>query len=442
MRRIGMRVNWSHLGRGLRAMVAAGTLWAAWAGCQNTMDPQVGELWQRQVGTAEDDSLYGVAVGAGSVYAAGATKGHLLDSPSAGALSDGLVIKSDLNGLVTWQRQFGTAGNEEWRAIAVDGGGNAYVVGYTDGTFAGQTRVGGDSDAVIARIKPDGSLDWVRQFGTMGADYLLGVTVDSAGAVYAVGWTSGTLPGQTLRGGSDGILVKYSADGTQQLAQQLGSAKDDLLNSVTSDGTGALYIGGWATDVVEAGQTALGGRDGALYKWVPGTGVVWARQFSSGADDEVQAIGVAASGSPIYVTGRAAGGVGGQTALGRLDGFVASVDSGGAVRWTAQVGTMFDDDLRALLVDPTGGVYVAGYASLPLPNAMWAGGKDAAFFKLAVDGSQTWGFELGSSGDDQVLGLAAASGGGAFAVGTTTGTLKDQLALGKVDGFLGRYQLK
>ena len=48
MRRIGMRVNWSHLGRGLRAMVAAGTLWAAWAGCQNTMDPQVGELWQRQ----------------------------------------------------------------------------------------------------------------------------------------------------------------------------------------------------------------------------------------------------------------------------------------------------------------------------------------------------------------------------------------------------------
>ncbi len=426
--------------RGLKIGLVLAGLYGVALGCQPT-EPAVGDLWQRQLGTSEDDALYGLALGGNSLYAVGSTRGRLPDAPSGSGLADGYIVQASQSGQIGWQKQLGTAGNDEWRGVASDSSGNLYVVGFTDNTFAGQTRAGGDSDAVIARLKPDGSLDWLRQLGTPGADFLVAVAVDSSGAAYAVGSTTGSFPGQTLRGTSDAFLVKYRSDGTQESLTQLGSAKDDALTSIASDGQGGFFLGGWATDSVAPAQTALGGRDAAVYRYVPGSGVAWAVQLGSTSDDEVQA--VAAGSGSVFIGGRTAGPIGGQTFVGRLDGFVASLDAGaGSQRWLRQVGTLFEDEIFTLLPQAQGEVIAGGYVALALPGGQYVGGKDAAFFRFGSDGSQVYASQFGTFGDDAVRAVVAIPQGGAFAIGTTNGTITGQVALGKVDAFLGSYRLK
>lgn len=426
--------------RGLRVGLTIAGLYGVALGCQPA-EPATSDLWQRQLGTAEDDALYGAAFSGSNLVAVGSTRGRLPDAPAGSALSDGYIVQSSPGGQIGWQKQLGTAGTDEWRGVASDASGNVYVVGFTDNTFAGQTRAGGDSDAVIARLKPDGTLDWLRQFGTSGADFLVAVAVDSSGAAYAVGSTSGSFAGQTLRGTSDAFIVKYRSDGTQESLSEFGCAKDDALTAIATDGQGGFFLGGWATDSVAAGQSATGGRDAALYRYVPGSGVAWAVQLGSSSDDEVQA--VAAGSGAVFIGGRTAGSMGGQPFLGRLDGFVASLDAGGgSLRWLRQVGTLFEDEIFTLLPQAPGDVIAGGYVSLALPTSQYVGGKDAAFFRFASDGTSLYASQFGTFGDDFLRAAVANPQGGAFAVGTTNGTINGQVALGKVDAFLGSYRLK
>ncbi len=55
-----------------------------------------------------------------------------------------------------------------------------------------------------------------KQLGTSGDDRAFGVAVDSSGNVYAAGYTSGALDGNTNAGGTDLFVVKYNSDGVKQ----------------------------------------------------------------------------------------------------------------------------------------------------------------------------------------------------------------------------------
>jgi len=416
-----------------------GGLFHLQAGCDfGKKESPASQVWLRQLGTGQDDSLYAITGAGTAVYAAGSTSGQLPDFTGTTQAPDGYLVKLDASGQVAWQRQFGTAGSEEWRGVAADAAGNAYVVGYTSGVFAGQMRSGGDTDAVIARVRADGTLDWLRQLGTSGADYLLAVVVDSDGSAYAAGWTAGAFPAQTLNGASDGFAVKYRSDGTQEWLTQLGCAKEDSLASIARDQSGALYVTGWAADAVAAGQQPLGGRDAALYKLQPSGGVLWARQFGTVQDDEAAAVGVDAS--QVYVAGRTLGTLPGQAASGRLDALVASYDLAGSQRWLRQIGTAGDDEMRALAAAADGsGVYVGGYVGRSLLGAEWAGQLDAVYTKLTSDGAQAWVSQFGTTQDDRVLGMFSAEPRVLYVTGTVEEALPGQTRAGGRDAFMARY---
>lgn len=398
------------------------------------------ELWLNEIGTVEDDALYAVT-GVGNVfYAAGGTKGKLPGASASTTPPDGYLVKFDSLGQVAWQNQYGTLSADEWRGVAVDASGNAYVVGYTAGLYPGQVNAGGSTDAVIARIKPDGTLLWLRQLGTTGDDYLLGVVLDGSGNAYAAGWTSGTFPGKTLSGASDAFIVKYRPDGTQEWLTQFGSPKEDALTSIASDGSGALYAGGWATDAALPGQSPLGNRDGVIYKIQSSGTVVWARQFGSSEDDEASAVAVA--GGNIYAGGRTFGTIPGQTTNGRLDGVIASYDANGSQRFLKQIGTGGDDELLTLAAAPDGsGVFAGGYVGRSFENAEWHGLLDAIYAKVNPDGSVAWSTQFGSAADDKVLGLFSAESGILYAAGSVSAALASQSLIGKSDAFIARYSV-
>jgi hypothetical protein len=53
-------------------------------------------------------------------------------------------------------------------------------------------------------------IQWICHFGTEKYDFAYDVSVDVAGNIYVVDWTSGTLLGQEGKGGSDAFIEAVS----------------------------------------------------------------------------------------------------------------------------------------------------------------------------------------------------------------------------------------
>src|SRR5689334_23444349 len=92
----------------------------------------------------------------------------------------------------------GGSGQEYGASVATGPDGNIFVAGLTyspdfpvtEGVL--QTRLGGGSDAFVARYAPDGKLLWSTYLGGLGDDWATGVAVDPAGNVVVTGWTRST----------------------------------------------------------------------------------------------------------------------------------------------------------------------------------------------------------------------------------------------------------
>jgi hypothetical protein len=141
----------------------------------------------------------------GSVYVAGSANDAIPGQVSGGSgFSDGFVRKYDAAGNVLWTRQSGTAGIDSVNAIATDATG-VYLGGFYDtGGFNFEIRV--------QKYDANGTELWTRQVGTDGGDTLFALEADANG-VYVGGSTTGTLPGQTSSGGTDGFVRAYDAAG-------------------------------------------------------------------------------------------------------------------------------------------------------------------------------------------------------------------------------------
>jgi len=162
---------------------------------------------------------YGIAVdGGGNAYVTGETnatnsfptRNAYQSTCGNGCSSNAFVTKINPNAsgdssLLYSTYLGGSGGTDQGNAIAVDGGGNAYVTGSTtssdfpkqnsQGTQCGSGGCSG-GDAFVAEINPSssggGSLVYSTPFGGSGADQGNGIAVDGNGDAYVVGTTHST----------------------------------------------------------------------------------------------------------------------------------------------------------------------------------------------------------------------------------------------------------
>jgi hypothetical protein len=221
--------------------------------------------WTRQLGTAAYDTALAITSDTtGNVYAAGRTGGALDGQASAGD-ADFFIIKYDASGVKQWVRQLGTAGSDIAYAITTDAAGNVYAAGYTSGALDGQISAGG-ADFFIIKYDASGVKQWTRQLGTAAYDTAHAISSDAAGNVYAAGYTGGALDGQISAGGADLFIVKYDASGKKQWARQLGTAGYDTAQAISSDAAGNVYATGYTSGALE-GQTNAADSDLFIVKY-------------------------------------------------------------------------------------------------------------------------------------------------------------------------------
>ena len=199
--------------------------------------------WTHQFGSPAWDRANGVTVDRqGNIIVAGATQGAL-PGQTLGGDWDAYLKKLSPAGAELWTSQFGSPAPDEALALAVDGAGNIFVAGSTDGALPGQTRAG-LNDAFARKLSPAGAEIWTVQFGTPLSDEAFGIAVDRTGNAFMAGITEATLPGQTSAGAYDAFVRKLSPAGVELWTRQFGSPESEAANGVALDGSGNIFVVG------------------------------------------------------------------------------------------------------------------------------------------------------------------------------------------------------
>lgn len=388
--------------------------------------------WIRQFGSSGGDLGQGLAVFGGESYVSGFTGGTLPGQISQGGFGDGYVRKYDASGNVVWTRQFGTSTYDDAPSIAVDTTGSSlYVVGTTDGTFAGQTN-SGDFDIYLRKYDSNGNEVWTKQFGTSDYDEPTGVIADSSG-IYISGYTYGIFTGETNYGDADYFIRKYDNLGNHIWTRQYGSTLFDYATGI-SIYSNNIYISGY-TDGTFPGETSQGGGDLFVAKYDTNGARLWLKQFGTTAIFE-ESTGISSSTTGIYIGGYTGGAFTGQTNLGRGDAYVAKYDTDGNQQWVREFGTS-SQDLAFGISDDSTGVYITGFTQGILSGQTSFGEGDVFLRKYDFDGNEVWTRQFGTPAFDRSWEVFA-SPTGIYLSGDTNGTFPGQSSSGGSDAFVAK----
>lgn len=317
------------------------------------------------------DAIYGIAVDAyGAVYVTGETgsKGFPITSNAfdnkIGGNTDAFLAKLSANGsTLLYSTYLGGGGPDRAYAVAVSGGGQAYITGetlssnfpITPGAAFGDSQ--GGMDAFVAKFNPslNGPLSLVfsTYLGGNGDEAGLGIALDAAGNAYVTGQTPsvnfptfGAGVGTSLEGPSDAFAAKLKADGKALVY--------------------SAYVGGFGE---ETGH------------------------------------GIAVDGSGnAYVTGE-------TNSSGNLDAFVSKLTANGAQIYFTRVGGSGADKAYSIAVDGLGNACIAGETNSPdLPvtdSSSYSASTDAFVAKIAADGKAIGLLSfLGGEGSDGAFAIA------------------------------------
>jgi hypothetical protein len=350
-------------------------------------------------GGMKNEFATGLAVDAnGNTYISGSTQsdnlgGPMSINPALSGPSDAFVIKlNPTTGIFFYSTIVGGAGDETGVSIAIDGAGNAYISGKTTSTdFPTANAIqssfgGGDSDAFVSKIAPDGlSLVYSTYLGGSGAENLAdrsGIAVDPAGNAYVTGDTQ-----------SADFPVNNAVRSTKSGGQ---SSLDAYVSKIDPTGSSFVY------------STYLGG------------------------DEDDNGLGIAADSSGnAYVTGRTrsssfTGSGSTRQPTGTSDAFVAKLNpTGSAFGYLTFIGgANGNESANAIVVDASNNAYVTGsagpgFATVKSVQSYFSGGDDVFVARLSSAGAINFSTYLGGSGDEAGLGIAVDSAGSIYVTGFT-----------------------
>jgi hypothetical protein len=288
-------------------------------------------IYSTYLGGSGNDLGFGIAVDSGgNAYVTGTTNSP--NFPTANPLqsarsgNDAFVTKLNAAGsALTYSTYLGGISEDVAHGIAVDGGGNAYVTGYTSSTDfptvnAFQATIPGGSnpysDVFVTKFNAAGSaLVYSTYLGGDAEDVGISIAVDSAGSAYLTGYTQSTnFPTantlkSTLSGFMDAFVTKLNPTGSALIySTYLGGSASEDGAGIAVDSTGNAYVTGYtgSTDfpTVNPVQGSSGSAgDAFVTKLSPaGTALVYSTRLGGNGVESGHGIAVDLAGN-AYVTG-------------------------------------------------------------------------------------------------------------------------------------------
>ncbi len=318
--------------------------------------------------------------------------------------------------------------------------GNVYVIGYfrdiaTFGSFT--LTSSGSYDIYVGKIDADDNWLWVVQAGGSSHDFSKGISTDADGNIYVTGFFYGTASfgsfTLTSSGYEDVFIAKLDTNGNWLWAEKAGGSNWDQGFGISTDTVGNVYIIGWFIDIATFGSftlTSSGVNDIFVAKMDTNGNWLWVEK--AGASDIDIGYGISNdSDGNSFVTGNFHGtasfGSFTLTSSGYEDIFVAKLDTNGNWLWAEKAGgsDVNADVGRGISTDTDGNVYVTGdfrgmanFGSFTLTSSGW---NDIFVAKLDNNGNWLWVVKAGGSGNnDYGDGISTDEDGNIYVAGCFT----------------------
>lgn len=359
-------------------------------------------LYATYLGGADTDNGNDISVDEiGNAYIVGKTRSAnfpitsgVFDTTHNGGYDDAFAVKLSADGTSLIYATFlGGSSNDEGKGIAVDGTGNAYIVGETrsanfpttSGAF--DSSYNGDWDAFVVKLNVDGT-------GLVYATYLGGdtqerghsIAIDGSDYAYVTGQTqssnfipTGVSGFDTIYNGGDwdAFVVKINPDGMGlAYATYLGGSSFDAGQDISTDTSGNAYIVGatGSSDFIPAGVSGFDTSWGGWYDIfvvkinADGMGLAYATYLGGSETDQRGSIAIDQTGN-VYLTGETwssdfipTGVTGFDTTYGgSTDAFIVKMNADGmSLAYATYLGGSDIDSGRSTAIDGLGNVYVTG----------------------------------------------------------------------------------
>lgn len=410
-------------------------------------------LFSTFIGGELDDYAEDIALDEfGNIYITGYTSrsGTFPTTDSAyqrvpGGGYDAIAVKLQPDGKdLIYSTLFGGPGDDFGQSIALDMLGNAYITGYSSGTFITTPNAfmrfkGGKNDGFVVKFNRTGkNISYSTYLGGAEDDFAQSIYVDENGSAYITGMTRS----------KDFPITPNTFSSTISDVQHLGSTGDAFVSAIVPDGTALSYstfLGGSESD---GGYGITLDRAGAIYV----TGYTESRNFPT----------TQGAFSRKYNNSDSSGG--------KQDIFVSKfTPSGSALEYSTYIGGYNSEVGKSILVDDIFCAYIFGTSfSYNFPTTKNAerrfinredtlrtgetSNSDAVLVKLSPNGGLLWYSSFfGGSGSDIGNDFTQYDDGSIYLVGTT---FSDNLPVtdsafsrtfsspGKSDAFVARMTLK
>ncbi len=402
--------------------------------------------------------------------------------------ADAFVTKLNAAGTaIVYSTYLGGSWDDRIKSIDLDSAGNAYVTGKTTSTdfptanaYDSSRANGAIGDGFVAKLSPDGSsLVYSTYLGGFGIDDPLGIKVGTDGSATVAGntlatdfpTTGGALARTCAVDPASGycyrnfFVTKLSPTGGSLLASTyvpIGRDGPTYANAAAFDGSGGVYFTGATASMdfpvtpgaFQTSRTSISAYDAFVLK-VNGTSSIAYATLIGGDYGVDEASGIAVDGvGAAYVTGRTDSARfpvtpnaldslcerTGEQCGNVFDAFVSKLSPNGAqLQYSTFLGSDGRDYGRAIAVDSTGNVTVAGeagsynlptrepYQAQPLnvncQRVLSADCGDIFITRFAPDWTLTYSTYFGASNLNDSSDIASAlalNGGSAFLAGATT----------------------
>jgi len=353
--------------------------------------------------------------------------------------------------VLTFSTYVGGEDDEMAGGIAVDGDGNAYIVGTTKSisypmALASAPRARASLDIFVSKMNVDSAtLIYTLFIGTNDEDRGIDVAVDAQGHAYITGGTYSNIfptvnPVQPTWGGdADAFVSKLSLDGSALLySTYLGGTDQDAGTGIALDAAGSAYVIGTANSSNFPTAHALqpdrdGTNDAFIAKLSSAGSTLTISTYLGGSETEFGAgIDVDEYGN-VYVTGSTystdfptANPFSSILVYGFEKAFVTKLNAAGsALVYSTYLGGSFFDKGSDIAVDGAGSAWVVGRTSstdFPMvkpSQATLAGTKDAFVTAFSAAGQGLYSTYLDGDVSDEGQGIALDRQGNVYLTGHT-----------------------
>jgi uncharacterized delta-60 repeat protein len=247
--------------------------------------------------------------------------------------------------------------------------------------------------------------EWAHTWGGSGYDYGAGIAADYSGYVYTVGKAESLGAGST-----DAVLLKYSRNGELILKKTWGGSEADGANAAVLDGEGNLFVAAHTRSF----DAAKAYYDIALLKYTTEGELLWQTTWGGPSTEFPFAMAIDPNGG-IYIVGYTD-----SFGAGRSDALILKYDSNGNLLWRRIWGLDMEDEARAVVIDSSGDVLVAGSTRVA------GGGDEMLLLKYSTDGELRWAKAFGGYNNDAAEAVALDKSDNIYMAGRTLSFIDDR----------------